>query len=54
MSADVEAGLVAEAVALAASLLAEGHEHQSRSQRRRSERLARLLDDPAGVAVAWL
>jgi len=52
VSGDGEAGLVAEAVALATSLLAEGRDHRSRSQRRRAERLALLLDDPAGVVLA--
>lgn len=45
-------GLVAEAVALAERLLVEGQRHTTRSQRRRSERLARLSGDPDGLALA--
>jgi len=44
--------LVAEAVALAERLLVEGQHATTRSQRRRSERLARLQGDPDGLALA--
>ncbi len=44
--------LTTEAVALAERLLVEGQRSTSRGQRRRSERLARLQGNPAGLALA--
>ena len=45
-------GLVEAAVALAAQLLDEGRRRASPQQRRQAERLARLLEDPAGLALS--
>ncbi len=44
--------LAAEAVALAGRLLVDGQRHSTRGHERRTERLGRLLDDPAGLALA--
>jgi len=44
--------LISEAVALAGRLLVDGQRRSSRGQRRQAERLARLIEDPAGLALS--
>ena len=44
--------LVAEAVGLARELAAEARAHDDRRARRRSRRMARLVEDPAGLPMA--
>jgi len=44
--------LTAAAAVLAGRLLTDGHRRARRGQRRQAERLARLLEDPAGLALS--
>jgi RHH-type transcriptional regulator, proline utilization regulon repressor / proline dehydrogenase / delta 1-pyrroline-5-carboxylate dehydrogenase len=52
-SGGADPALAESAVALAAELLALSRRHQTRRQRREAARAARMLDDPAGRALAF-